>query len=76
MEKILSYRIMTITALLSIGEGPRNILADKDVPTPKNEAPAAVPALPPIEETIAPKEEGENNNNISAPKAPGDMTLI
>ena len=49
---------MTITALSIIGEGPRNFLVDKDVHTLKNNAPAVSPALPPIEEKMAAKEEG------------------
>ena len=67
---------MMITALLSVGEGPRNFLVNKDVPVSKDKAPAAVPSLPPIEETIPSKEEEGNSNNISASKIPGDMTLI
>ena len=67
---------MTITALLSIGEGPRNFLVDKDVPAIKTKVPAAIPALHPFEETTEQKEEGENNNSISAPETAGDMTLI
>ena len=75
MEKISSYRIM-ITALFSIGEVPRNFLINKDAPATKNKAPAAIPALPPLEETTEQKEEGENNNNVSAPETPGNRTLI
>ena len=67
---------MTITALFSIGEGPRNFLIDKDVPTVKNNVSTTAPALPPIEETMAAKEEAVKINNIHAPKTPGDMTLI
>ena len=67
---------MTITALSSIGEGPSNFLVDKDVPATKTKAPATIPALPPLKEITEQKEEGENNNNISAPKTAGDMTLI
>ena len=66
---------MTITALLFIGEGPRNFLVNRDVPATKTKAPTAIPALPPLKETNEQKEEGENNN-ISAPKTPGDMNLI
>ena len=60
----------------SIVEEPRNFLVDKEVPTLKNKAPAAAPALSLIEVTMAAKEKGEKNNSIPAPKTPGDMTLI
>ena len=67
---------MTITALLFIGEGPRNFLVNKDVPSPRNKATAAIPALPPIKEATEQKEEGKNNNNILAPEPEEEMTLI
>ena len=67
---------MTIMALSSIGEGPRNFLVDKDMPMVKNNTTTTGPVLPPMEETMAAKEEGVKNNNIHAPKTAGDMTLI
>ena len=76
MEKVANYQIMTITALLFIGEGPRSFLVDKNAPASTNKATAIVPALPPIKEATEQKEEGKNNNNTSAPKQAGDMNLI
>ena len=38
MEKVANCRIMTITALSSIGGGPRNFIVDEDAYTCKNKA--------------------------------------
>ena len=41
MEKVANCRIMTITALSSIGKGPRNFTVNEDAPTCKNKAAAS-----------------------------------
>ena len=57
MDRVANYRIMTTTALSSIGEGPRNFMVNKDVPRAKNNTPAAASALNPNSETMPSKEE-------------------
>ena len=71
IERVANYRIMTITALSSIGEGPRNFMVNKDAPRIKNNAHASTQN----NEMMPTTAEKESNDN-RAPKTPGEMTYI
>ena len=70
-ERVANFRIMTITALSSIGEGPRNFMVNREVPTIKNDT----AALSQNAESKPATAEEESNSN-RATKKPGDMTYI
>ena len=78
MEKVASYQIMTISALLIIGEGPQNFCVGNNVPVKTDNANVAIAALPltDTDGTSDQKNDGKNSIDISAPEQHGDMTLI